>query len=145
MEKPKSPMFREHIKKHYFTKENAAAMAKKGAENHRKTMTVIRPLRDLAKEILRCRPKEEVVNQMIEMFPELDAKKISVKTAMLYAQVMQALNGDLNAFKEIRDLIGEKPTENINLNVNDNTTIRERYLQLREQNRIDQENADNNS
>ena len=47
----------------------------------------------------------------IKSFAKLKGKNITVDQAMMIKLMQKALNGDLNAISMIRDTIGEKPSE----------------------------------
>lgn len=51
----------------------------------------------------------------ITKFAELKGKNITVQEAMIIAQAQKALKGDLPALQFIRDTMGQKPTDNMNL------------------------------
>ena len=53
--------------------------------------------------------------EAIKDFAGLKGKNITVQEAMIIAQAQKALKGDLAALQFIRDTIGQKPTENMNL------------------------------
>lgn len=50
----------------------------------------------------------------------INADEINNQMAMVISIYQKALKGDVSAFKEIRDTVGEKPTENLNLSGNVN-------------------------
>lgn len=52
--------------------------------------------------------------QEIDAFSKLKGKNITVNEAICVRQVQKALMGDAKAFEFIRDIMGEKPAENIN-------------------------------
>lgn len=58
---------------------------------------------------------------LILLDKKLDDKKGTAREAMSAALVARAVNGDSEAFKIIRDTIGEKPTETIKLGADDDT------------------------
>lgn len=51
----------------------------------------------------------------IKNFAGLKGKNITVQEAMIIAQAQKALKGDLAALQFIRDTVGQKPTDNMNL------------------------------
>lgn len=57
--------------------------------------------------------------ESIQSFAAIKGRNISVREAILIAQVQKAMKGDTRAFEMIRDTIGEKPVENINVNAPD--------------------------
>ena len=52
----------------------------------------------------------------IKAFEELKGKNITVNEAIQLKQVQRALNGDLASASYIRDTVGDKPSENVNVN-----------------------------
>ena len=53
--------------------------------------------------------------EAITKFAQLKGKNITVQEAMIIAQTQKALKGDLAALQFIRDTMGQKPTDNMNL------------------------------
>lgn len=51
-------------------------------------------------------------------FASLRGKNISVQEAVLIAQLQKAMKGDSRAAEYVRDTIGERPDNNINLDMN---------------------------
>lgn len=51
----------------------------------------------------------------IRNFASLKGKNLNVQEAIMIAQIQKALKGDTNAVQFIRDTIGQKQIENINL------------------------------
>lgn len=47
----------------------------------------------------------------IKSFADLNGKNITIDQAMMVRLIQKALKGDLNAIAMVRDTIGEKPTE----------------------------------
>lgn len=84
----------------------------------------------------KAKKERKAIKEQLEMLLELPLKDKNAKTkikklginadnlnnqmAMVISIYQKALKGDVNAFKEIRDTIGEKPQENINLSGNVN-------------------------
>lgn len=56
--------------------------------------------------------------ESIRSFAALKGKNISVQEAILIAQVQKAMKGDTKAAEYVRDTIGQKPGENIEMNMN---------------------------
>lgn len=51
-------------------------------------------------------------------FAALKGKNISVQDAILIAQIQKAMKGDTRAAEYVRDTIGQKPMDNVNMNMN---------------------------
>lgn len=56
--------------------------------------------------------------ESIRSFAALKGKNISVQEAILIAQVQKAMKGDTKAAEYVRDTIGQKPGESIEMNMN---------------------------
>lgn len=54
----------------------------------------------------------------IRSFASLKGKNISVQEAILIAQVQKAMKGDTRAAEYVRDTIGQKPTDSVDMNMN---------------------------
>lgn len=57
----------------------------------------------------------------IKCFADLKGKNITIDQAMMVCLVQKALKGDLNAIGMVRDTVGEKPTEK--MEVKDTTPV----------------------
>lgn len=60
--------------------------------------------------------RKEADIEEIKSFKGLKGKNITVNEAIQLRQVQRALNGDLSSAMYIRDSIGDKPSENVNVN-----------------------------
>ena len=75
-----------------------------------------------AKEILNIflsmplKKRKEAEIEDIRAFEELKGKNITVNEAIQLKQVQRALNGDLASATYIRDTVGDKPSDNVNVN-----------------------------
>lgn len=57
-------------------------------------------------------------------------KQLGGYDALAQAIILKAISGDVQAFKEIRDTIGEKPTDKIDASINsENKDILKKYLE----------------
>ena len=56
--------------------------------------------------------------ESIQSFASIKGKNISVQEAILIAQVQKAMKGDTKAAEYVRDTIGQKPGENVELSMN---------------------------
>ena len=54
----------------------------------------------------------------IRSFAAIKGKNISVQEAILIAQVQKAMKGDTRAAEYVRDTIGQKPTDSVDMNMN---------------------------
>lgn len=64
---------------------------------------------------MKLKPGKEANIEEIKDFASIKGKNISVQDAMAIAQIQKALKGDTTAAAYIRDTIGQKPTDNVNL------------------------------
>ena len=53
--------------------------------------------------------------EKVQAFANLKGKNITVDQAMMVCLIQKALKGDLNAIAMVRDTIGEKPTEKLDV------------------------------
>ncbi len=100
-----------------FTSEQLSEWGRKGgkanAEQHKKR----KALKDTL-EILMNMPinKGKVADiEGIRSFAELNGKNITVDQAIMIRVVQKALKGDLNAVAMMRDTVGEKPTDKMEI------------------------------
>lgn len=56
-----------------------------------------------------------VTAEEVKNFTDIKGKNITVDQAMMVVLVQKALKGDLSAITTIRDTIGEKPVEKVNV------------------------------
>lgn len=61
---------------------------------------------------------DEVSVEDITSFKGIKGKNISVQEAILIAQIQKAMKGDTRAAEYVRDSIGQKPTDSMNMSVN---------------------------
>lgn len=59
--------------------------------------------------------REEFEQELAAMISDGSGKKVSVKSALTKTAVQKALRGDLRALEFIRDTVGEKPVETVNI------------------------------
>ena len=78
--------------------------------------------RKQAKEILDVflsmplKKRKEASIEEIKAFEELKGKNITVNEAIQLKQIQKALNGDLASATYVRDTVGEKPKEQVDVN-----------------------------
>ena len=53
--------------------------------------------------------------EKVQAFTEMKGKNITVDQAMMVTLIQKALKGDLSAIAMVRDTIGEKPVEKVNM------------------------------
>lgn len=102
MPKGENPNSKKNLAKgNRFSKETASAMGRLGAE---KSNEVQRKAKTFAEE-LRILLEAEITNGKGE--------KVTTRKAISTALVKKAIQGDKGAYEQIRDTVGEKPTEKV--------------------------------
>lgn len=76
-----------------------------------------------AKRAQRKTLKDELLFLLSESKDGADGKKHTVNESVCIALIKQAMQGNVRAFEHIRDTIGEKPTENVNITSIDFSTL----------------------
>lgn len=56
--------------------------------------------------------------ESIRHFAALKGKNISVQDAIMIAQIQKAMKGDTKAAEYVRDTIGQKPVDSVDMNMN---------------------------
>ncbi|MDL2293199.1 hypothetical protein LJC60_01055 [Ruminococcaceae bacterium OttesenSCG-928-D13] len=87
------------------TKAEQRRIASEGGKASGEARRQRKALKDLMEIILQCEPDKRTVNKMLRM--GLDSEDLIVAAALDIALVQEGLKGNVSAFKEIRDLIGE--------------------------------------
>lgn len=102
------------------SKEQLSALGKanqpKAVEARRKNREMKETLKILLGMSMNRGKNVDVEN--VKAFADLKGKNVSVDQAMMIVLCQKALKGDLSAITTIRDTIGEKPTENVNVDAN---------------------------
>lgn len=94
------------------TPEERKAIARKGAEATN-----------------RIRREKKTLKMELEALLEiLDEKGDSVQKKMSFALIKKAIKGDVRAFETIRDTIGQKPKENLNIDFEKNEAEAQQLL-----------------
>jgi len=102
------------------TKEEQKAIARMGGIASGKARREKKKMRETL-EMLLSMPlnnKKAVDVEDVRSFAALKGKNISVQDAMLIAQVQKAMKGDTQAAVYVRDTIGQKPVDNVDMNMN---------------------------
>lgn len=60
--------------------------------------------------------KKLVEPEQIKSFADLNGKNIDIQTAILIAQIQKALKGSVTSAEFLRDTVGQRPEDIINLN-----------------------------
>ena len=56
--------------------------------------------------------------EVIKNFADIKGKNINVQEAMIISMLQRAMKGDVKAAEWIRDTAGQKPVDNMNMNMN---------------------------
>lgn len=102
------------------TKEEQKAIARKGGIASGKARREKKLMRETL-DIILSMPMKNGKNadvESIRSFAALKGKNISVQEAILIAQVQKAMKGDTKAAEYVRDTIGQKPGESIEMSMN---------------------------
>ena len=106
--------------KHAFarmTPEQRAEYGRKGAEKANETKRKRKEMRETLDILLNMPLKKGKVYsaEEIKSFADLKGKNITIDQAMMVCLVQKALKGDLNAIGMVRDTVGEKPTDKMEI------------------------------
>lgn len=101
------------------TKEEQRKIASEGGKASVKARRERKAIAEQMKMLLELPLKDKNTKSKIKKLG-INADDLNNQMAMVISIYQKALKGDVNAFKEIRDTIGEKPQENINLSGNVN-------------------------
>ena len=99
------------------TPEQRAECGRKGAEKANETKRKRKEMRETLDILLNMPLKKGKVYsaEEIKSFAELKGKNITIDQAMIITLVQKALKGDLNAITMVRDTVGEKPTDKMEI------------------------------
>lgn len=101
------------------TTDEQQAIAKKGGIASGKARREKKMMRETL-EILLSMPLKngrEADVESIKNFAALKGKNISVQEAIMIAQIQKAMKGDTKAAEYVRDTVGEKPDNKVNMDV----------------------------
>jgi len=126
-----------NLKPKPWSRKKCSEMGKIGGKRSGETKRRKKLFRELAEGMLAQKAPEKIREKIKSIFPEISEKDLTAKTALLVSVYKKALNGDLEAFKTLRDTIGEKPVEKIQSeNVNVNTSLEQAKDMADELNRL---------
>lgn len=99
------------------TPEQRAECGRKGAEKANETKRKRKEMRETLDILLNMPLKKGKVYsaEEIKSFADLKGKNITIDQAMMVCLVQKALKGDLNAIGMVRDTVGEKPTDKMEI------------------------------
>lgn len=104
------------------TTEEARERGRKGGINSGKRKKEKRKLKEIAEMLLDMKAPNDIIERFEVLYPDLDAKEMTNRLAIVQRLILNALAGDNKAFELLRDQIGEKPKEEI-VNTNQNINI----------------------
>ena len=115
----------------YRTKEELSEFGKKGSAKANETRKRKRAMRETLEVFLSMPLKagKEYNIEKIKNFASLKGKNITVNEALMIAQIQKALKGDTNALEFIRDMVGQKPVEKVDVSVEQS----EKFVEIVEQ------------
>ena len=108
------------IKAEDLTSEELRARARAGGIASGKARREKKAMRETL-DILLSMPMKDGASadvESIRSFASIKGKNISVQEAILIAQVQKAMKGDTKAAEYVRDTIGQKPGENVEMTMN---------------------------
>ena len=99
------------------TPEQRAEYGRKGAEKANETKRKRKEMRETLDILLNMPLKKGKVYsaEEIKSFADLKGKNITIDQAMMVCLVQKALKGDLNAIGMVRDTVGEKRTDKMEI------------------------------
>ena len=108
------------LKAEDLTSEELRARARAGGIASGKARREKKAFRETLETLLSMKMEngEEVSVEDITSFKGIKGKNISVQEAILIAQIQKAMKGDTRAAEYVRDSIGQKPTDSMNMSVN---------------------------
>ena len=104
------------------TREEAQERGRKGGINSGKRKKEKKKLKEIAEMLLDMKAPDDIIAKFEQLYPNLDAKEMTNRLAIVQRLILNALAGDNKAFELLRDQIGEKPKEEI-VNTNQNINI----------------------
>lgn len=100
----------------HMTKEQLSEAGKKGGKASVEARRRRKELKETLEILLNMsldKRRKNVDIEKIQAFADLKGKNVTVDEAMMIKLVQKALSGDLNSISMIRDTIGEKPSDKV--------------------------------
>lgn len=91
------------------------AMGAKGGIKSGESKRQKKALREALEILLAMKAPGAFATNASEMFPDLPIGEMTTAQAMAVAMVQASLSGDIRAFTAIRDTVGEKPTDKLDV------------------------------
>ena len=105
---------------HNYTSEQLSEWGRKGGLAKREATRKRKEMKDTLDTLLKMPMKKGKVYtaEDIKSFADLNGKNITIDQAMMVRLIQKALKGDLSAIAMVRDTVGEKPTEKVEVTKN---------------------------
>ena len=102
------------------TKEEQREIARKGGIASGKARREKKAMRETLEALLSMPMKngKSVNVETVKNFAALKGKNITVQEAMTIAMIQKAMKGSVQAAEWVRDTAGQKPVDNMNMNMN---------------------------
>ena len=102
------------------TPEERSYWGKIGAQKSKETKRKRKEMRETLDVLLKMPLKKGKVYtaEDIKSFADLNGKNITIDQAMMVRLIQKALKGDLSAIAMVRDTVGEKPAEKVEVTKN---------------------------
>ena len=100
----------------HMTKEQLSEAGKKGGKasvEARKRRKELKETLEILLNMSLDKRRKSVDIEKIQAFADLKGKNVTVDEAMMIKLVQKALSGDLNSISMVRDTIGEKPSDRV--------------------------------
>lgn len=128
-------------------KEKQIEIAKKGkiASDEAKQKNAL--FRDIIKECM-AKPIDEVINsEKNKRYKEKYGENVAINYGLVKAQIEKGLAGDTRAFESLRDTLGEKPTEKVEIQTIDNEAYNkvEQWVKSRVGRELAEKNVENDT
>jgi hypothetical protein len=110
------------------TPEELRSMTKKGGINSGIARRKKKTFAELAKAMMDCKPTETQLKMIKEVFPDLEIEEVTNRALMIQKQMDKAVtDGDTKAFEVLRDTIGEKPSDKLEMTGRDGEPLNMKY------------------
>ncbi|NCU25759.1 hypothetical protein EOM86_03460 [Candidatus Nomurabacteria bacterium] len=112
----------DNIKEHGFDRkaaEERRELAKKAGKASGEVRRRKKAMREQMEMLLALKAKPEELKNKMEILG-IDSDNMDNQMALITALYAEALKGDVGAFNSIRDLVGEKPTDKLHVDMNAN-------------------------
>ena len=106
------------------TSEKAREIGRKGGLASGRVKAQKKTFQEVCKALLDMDISKDTLENA-ELITEKFKDKITVSQAIAIAQALKAISGDTKAAEFVRDTSGQKPTDNVNLNLVDDKTMEE--------------------